>query len=84
MNKGEPVAPLSVLEGKSYRNVRQEQPFAFGQKQNAFDNPKILKALKHNLKAKAVLAAGLKVFMTIKLIMKKIEWQFEKMVWLTI
>ncbi|MBK0572109.1 DNA topoisomerase IV subunit B, partial [Klebsiella pneumoniae] len=43
-----------------------------------FDSPKFaLKALKHNLKAKAVLAAGLKITYIDQINDEKIEWQFE-------
>jgi DNA gyrase/topoisomerase IV subunit B len=49
-----------------------------------FDSPKFaLKALKHNLKAKAVLAAGLKLAISIKSMMKKSNGNL-KMVWSTI
>jgi len=44
-----------------------------------FDNPKFaLKALKHNLKAKAVLAAGLKISYIDEINEESLEWQFEK------
>ncbi|MCQ5003212.1 hypothetical protein NE699_24860, partial [Escherichia coli] len=36
-----------------------------------------LKALKHNLKAKAVLAAGLQIVYIDQMNNEKIEWQFE-------
>ena len=45
-----------------------------------FDSPKFsLKALKHNLKAKAVLAAGLQIIYFDQINHEKIEWQFDKM-----
>ena len=58
---GEPVGPLEVLEGKAPKRA-SGTTVRFWPETRYFDSPKFaLKALKHNLKAKAVLAAGLKV-----------------------
>ena len=58
--QGEPVAPLAVLEGKAPKRATGTTVRFYEAKY--FDSPKFaLKALKHNLKAKAVLAAGLKI-----------------------
>ena len=57
--------------------MRQELLYVFGEAKY-FDSPKFaLKALKHNLKAKAVLAAGLKITYIDQINDEKIEWQFE-------
>lgn len=59
--QGEPVAPLAVLEGKAPKRATGTT-VRFWPEAKYFDSPKFaLKALKHNLKAKAVLAAGLKI-----------------------
>ena len=59
--QGEPVAPLAVLEGKAPKRATGTTVH-FWPEAKYFDSPKFaLKALKHNLKAKAVLAAGLKM-----------------------
>ena len=75
--QGEPVAPLSVLEGKVAKRATGTT-VRFWPEAKYFDSPKFaLKALKHNLKAKAVLAAGLKIIYDDKINNEKIEWQFE-------
>ena len=75
--QGEPIAPLSVLEGKVAKRATGTT-VRFWPEAKYFDSPKFaLKALKHNLKAKAVLAAGLKIIYDDKINNEKIEWQFE-------
>jgi topoisomerase-4 subunit B len=81
--QGEPVAPLEVLEGKVAKRATGTT-VRFWPEAKYFDSPKFaLKALKHNLKAKAVLAAGLKLSISIKSMMKKSNGSL-KMVWSTI
>ncbi|EHU1402580.1 DNA topoisomerase IV subunit B [Acinetobacter baumannii] len=75
--QGEPVAPLAVLEGKAPKRATGTT-VRFWPEAKYFDSPKFaLKALKHNLKAKAVLAAGLKITYIDQINDEKIEWQFE-------
>ena len=75
--QGEPVAPLEVLEGKVAKRATGTTVH-FWPETKYFDSPKFaLKALKHNLKAKAVLAAGLKISYIDQINDEKIEWQFE-------
>ena len=75
--QGEPIAPLSVLEGKVAKRATGTT-VRFWPEEKYFDSPKFaLRALKHNLKAKAVLAAGLKIIYDDKINNEKIEWQFE-------
>ena len=60
-----------MLEGKAPKRATGTT-VRFWPEAKYFDSPKFaLKALKHNLKAKAVLAAGLKSLISIKLMMKK-------------
>ncbi|MCX0338895.1 DNA topoisomerase IV subunit B [Acinetobacter radioresistens] len=74
---GEPVASLEVLEGKAPKRA-SGTTVRFWPETRYFDSPKFaLKALKHNLKAKAVLAAGLKINYIDEINNEKIEWQFE-------
>ncbi|WP_455802828.1 DNA topoisomerase IV subunit B [Acinetobacter guillouiae] len=74
---GEPVAPLEVLEGKAPKRATGTTVH-FWPEAKYFDSPKFaLKALKHNLKAKAVLAAGLQINYIDQINDEKIEWQFE-------
>ncbi len=74
---GEPVAPLEVLEGKAPKRATGTT-VRFWPEEKYFDSPKFaLKALKHNLKAKAVLAAGLKITFIDEINRETIEWQFE-------
>ncbi|MCU4539070.1 DNA topoisomerase IV subunit B [Acinetobacter bereziniae] len=75
--RGEPVAPLEVLEGKVAKRATGTT-VRFWPEVKYFDSPKFaLKALKHNLKAKAVLAAGLQINYIDQINDEKIEWQFE-------
>lgn len=74
---GEPVAALEVLEGKAPKRASGTRVH-FWPEAKYFDSPKFaLKALKHNLKAKAVLAAGLQIIYIDEINNEKIEWQFE-------
>lgn len=74
---GEPVAPLEVLVGKAPKRVSGTM-VQFWPEAKYFDSPKFaLKALKHNLKAKAVLAAGLQINYVDQINDEKITWQFE-------
>jgi len=74
---GEPVAPLEVLAGKALKRV-SGTTVQFWPEAKYFDSPKFaLKALKHNLKAKAVLAAGLQINYVDQINDEKITWQFE-------
>jgi len=74
---GEPVSPLEVLEGKAPKRA-SGTAVHFWPDAKYFDSPKFsLKALKHNLKAKAVLAAGLQIIYFDQINHEKIEWQFE-------
>ncbi len=74
---GEPVAPLEVLAGKAPKRV-SGTTVQFWPEAKYFDSPKFaLKALKHNLKAKAVLAAGLQINYVDQINDEKITWQFE-------
>ena len=74
---GEPVAPLEVLAGKAPKRV-SGTTVHFWPEAKYFDSPKFaLKALKHNLKAKAVLAAGLQINYIDQINDEKITWQFE-------
>ena len=75
--QGEPIAPLAVLEGKAPKRASGTRVH-FWPETKYFDSPKFaIKALKHNLKAKAVLAAGLKIIFIDQINDEKIEWQFE-------
>ena len=74
---GEPTAPLEVLEGKAPKRATGTTVH-FWPETKYFDSPKFaLKALKHNLKAKAVLAAGLQINYIDQINDEKITWQFE-------
>ncbi len=74
---GEPVAPLCVLEGKAPKKMSSTR-VRFWPEAKYFDTPKFaLKALKHNLKAKAVLAAGLKISYFDEINQEQLVWQFE-------
>ena len=75
--QGESIAPLAVLEGKAPKRASGTRVH-FWPETKYFDSPKFaIKALKHNLKAKAVLAAGLKIIFIDQINDEKIEWQFE-------
>jgi len=74
---GEPVSALEVLAGKAPKRASGTMVH-FWPDAKYFDSPKFaLKALKHNLKAKAVLAAGLQIVYIDQMNNEKIEWQFE-------
>ena len=74
---GEPMAPLEVLAGKAPKRA-SGTTVHFWPETKYFDSPKFaLKALKHNLKAKAVLAAGLQINYVDQINDEKISWQFE-------
>lgn len=74
---GEPVSALEVLQGKAPKRASGTSVH-FWPDAKYFDSPKFsLKALKHNLKAKAVLAAGLQIVYVDQINNEKIEWQFE-------
>ena len=74
---GEPVTGLDILEGKAPKRA-SGTIVQFWPDTKYFDSPKFaLKALKHNLKAKAVLAAGLEITYIDKINDEKIVWQFE-------
>lgn len=74
---GEPVSALEVLAGKAPKRASGTMVH-FWPDTKYFDSPKFaLKALKHNLKAKAVLAAGLQIVYLDQMNNEKIEWQFE-------
>ena len=74
---GEPVAPLEELVGKAPKRA-SGTTVHFWPEDKYFDSPKFaLKALKHNLKAKAVLAAGLQIIYIDEINNEKVEWQFE-------
>lgn len=75
--QGEPVGPLDVFEGKAPKRA-SGTTVRFWPEAKYFDSPKFaLKALKHNLKAKAVLAAGLQINYVDEINDEKISWQFE-------
>ncbi|HJF27479.1 MAG TPA: DNA topoisomerase IV subunit B [Acinetobacter lwoffii] len=75
--KGEPTGPLEVLKGKAPKRA-SGTTVQFWPEEKYFDSPKFaLKALKHNLKAKAVLAAGLQINYIDQINNEKITWQFE-------
>jgi topoisomerase-4 subunit B len=74
---GEPTGPLEVLAGKAPKRA-SGTTVQFWPEAKYFDSPKFaLKALKHNLKAKAVLAAGLEINYIDQINDEKITWQFE-------
>lgn len=74
---GEAVSQLEVLQGKAPKRA-SGTTVHFWPDTKYFDSPKFaLKALKHNLKAKAVLAAGLQIVYVDQINNEKIEWQFE-------
>ena len=74
---GEPTAPLEVLEGKAPKRATGTTVH-FWPETKYFDSPKFaLKALKHNLKAKAVLAAGLQINDIGQINEEKVTRQFE-------
>ncbi|WP_436913821.1 DNA topoisomerase IV subunit B [Acinetobacter schindleri] len=74
---GEPTGPLEVQAGKAPKRA-SGTTVQFWPEANYFDSPKFaLKALKHNLKAKAVLAAGLEINYIDQINDEKITWQFE-------
>ena len=76
-DQGEAAAPLEVLEGKAPKRASGTLVH-FWPEAKYFDSPKFaLKALKHNLKAKAVLAAGLEIHYIDEINDEKIVWQFE-------
>lgn len=72
------VTPLTVI-GKKIAAYDTGTTVRFWPDEKYFDSPKFsLKALKHNLKAKAVLAAGLHIKYIDENSDEIIEWQFEK------
>lgn len=74
---GVATAPLQVFEGKAAKRATGTTVH-FHPNAKYFDSAKFsLKALKHNLKAKAVLAAGLLIEYVDETSGEKIEWQFE-------
>lgn len=74
---GEAVAPLEMIAGKAPKRASGTR-VQFWPDGKYFDHPKFaLKALKHNLKAKAVLAAGLQITYIDEINKEKIQWQFE-------
>ncbi|ENV45757.1 MULTISPECIES: DNA topoisomerase IV subunit B [Acinetobacter] len=74
---GEPTGPLEVQAGKAPKRA-SGTTVQFWPEAKYFDSPKFaLKALKHNLKAKAVLAAGLEINYIDQINDEKITWQFE-------
>lgn len=74
---GEAISGLEVLEGKAPKRATGTT-VQFWPEIKYFDSPKFaLKALKHNLKAKAVLAAGLEITYIDQINNEKIVWQFE-------
>lgn len=74
---GEAVSGLEVFEGKAPKRASGTMVH-FWPDVKYFDSPKFaLKALKHNLKAKAVLAAGLQINYIDQINDEKIVWQFE-------
>ncbi|MBF7695258.1 DNA topoisomerase IV subunit B [Acinetobacter rathckeae] len=75
--QGVPVAPLAVVEGKVAKK-NTGTTVHFWPEDKYFDSPKFaLKALKHNLKAKAVLSAGLEIHYIDQINNETIQWQFE-------
>lgn len=74
---GEPTAPLQVQEGAAPK--RQTGTLVrFWPEAKYFDSAKFsIRALKHNLKAKAVLSAGLKINFFDEDSGERIVWQFE-------
>ncbi|SDB82198.1 DNA topoisomerase IV subunit B [Acinetobacter boissieri] len=75
--QGVPVEPLAVLEGKVAKK-NTGTTVHFWPEAKYFDSPKFaLKALKHNLKAKAVLSAGLEINYIDQINNETIQWQFE-------
>lgn len=75
--QGVPVAGLEMLAGKAPKRATGTRVH-FWPEDKYFDSPKFaLKALKHNLKAKAVLAAGLQICYVDEINQEKIQWQFE-------
>ncbi|MBF7681848.1 DNA topoisomerase IV subunit B [Acinetobacter sp. B5B] len=75
--QGIPVAPLAVVEGK-FAKKNTGTKVHFWPEAKYFDSPKFaLKALKHNLKAKAVLSAGLDIHYIDQMNNETIQWQFE-------
>lgn len=74
---GEPTQPLQVFEGKAPKRSTGTVVH-FWPNPKYFDSAKFaLKALKHNLKAKAVLAAGLHIEYIDQINHEQLEWQFE-------
>ncbi|MFU8925361.1 DNA topoisomerase IV subunit B [Acinetobacter puyangensis] len=74
---GEVTQPLQVFEGKAPKRT-SGTVVHFWPNPKYFDSAKFaLKALKHNLKAKAVLAAGLHIEYIDEINHEKLAWQFE-------
>ncbi|KAA8732097.1 DNA topoisomerase IV subunit B [Acinetobacter qingfengensis] len=74
---GEPIQSMQILEGKAPKRATGTT-VRFWPNPKYFDTAKFaLKALKHNLKAKAVLAAGLHIDYLDEINHEKIQWQFE-------
>lgn len=74
---GEPVGPLQITENTQAKRITGTL-VRFWPEAKYFDSAKFaIKALKHNLKAKAVLSAGLKVNFYDEESGEKIVWQFE-------
>ena len=74
---GEAVTELEIT--KSKRPKYHTGTFVrFWPDEKYFDQPKFsIRALKHILKAKAVLAAGLKIILDDQINKERVEWQFE-------
>lgn len=74
---GVPVTGLDVSKNPNGRYATGTKVH-FWPDEKYFDSPKFsIKALKHNLKAKAVLAAGLHIKFVDQINDEEIEWQFE-------
>lgn len=74
---GVATAPLEMMPNK-FAKRDSGTTVHFYPDPKYFDNPKFaVKALKHNLKAKAVLAAGLKIVFVDEINAETVEWQFE-------
>lgn len=76
-NHGEPEHPLHVTQG-NFPKKQTGTTVRFYPDAKYFDSPKFaLKALKHNLKAKAVLCAGLTIEYIDEINQEQVIWQFE-------
>lgn len=76
-NHGEPEHPLHVMQG-NFPKKQTGTTVRFYPDAKYFDSPKFaLKALKHNLKAKAVLCVGLTIEYIDEINQEHVIWQFE-------